>query len=69
MLYMCSKTVPTENWIEMKATEIHFSLFYFHFNYVVGRHNTTALARNKYCRNGDFFLITGNEYGNGENRL
>ena len=29
--YMCSQTVPTENRIEMKAKEIHFSLFYFHF--------------------------------------
>ena len=54
--YMCSQTVPTENWIETKTEEIHFSLFYFHFNYVVGRHNATALARDKqYCGNGDFF--------------
>ena len=30
--YMCSQTVPTENRIEMKTKEIHFSLFYFHFN-------------------------------------
>ena len=37
--YMCSKTVPTEKGIEMKTKEIHFSLFYFHFNYVVDRHN------------------------------
>ena len=29
--YMCSQTVPTENRIEMKTKEIHFSLFYFHF--------------------------------------
>ena len=26
--YMCSKTVPTENRIEMKTKEIHLSLFY-----------------------------------------
>ena len=53
---MCSDTIPTENWIEMKPKEIHFSLlFYFHFNYVVDRHNATALARDKqYCGNGDF---------------
>ena len=43
--YMCSKTVPTENQIEMKTKEIHFS--YFHFNYFVGRPNATALARDK----------------------
>ena len=43
--YMCSKTVPTENRIEMKTKEIHFSLYYFHFDYVVDRHNATALAR------------------------
>ena len=54
--YMCSKTVPTENRIEMKTKEIYFSLFYFHFNYIVGRHNATALARDKqYCGNSDFF--------------
>ena len=53
--YMCSQTVPTENRIEMKSKEVHFSLFYFHFNYVVVRHNGTALARDKqYCGNGDF---------------
>ena len=47
--YMCSQTVPTENRIEMKNKEINFSLFYFHFNYVV------ALARDKqYCGNSDF---------------
>ena len=40
----------------MKTKEIHFSLFYFHFNYVVDRHNATDLARDKqYCGNGDFF--------------
>ena len=38
---MCSQTVSTENRIEMKAKEINFSLFYFHFNYVVDRHNIT----------------------------
>ena len=60
--YMCSQTVPTEKRIEMKTKEIHFSLFCFHFNYFVGRHNATALARDKqYCGNGDFFKITGNE--------
>ena len=32
---MCSKTVPTENQIQIKTKEIHFSLFYFHFNYIV----------------------------------
>ena len=53
---MYSQTVPTENRIEMKTKEIHFSLFYFHFNFIVDRHNATALARDKqYCRNGDFF--------------
>ena len=53
--YLCSQTVPTENRIEMKTKEIHFSLFYFHFNYVLDRHNATALARDKqYCGNGDF---------------
>ena len=36
--YMCSKTVPTEKRIEMKTKEIHFSLYYFHFNYIVERH-------------------------------
>ena len=52
---MCSQTVPTENRIEMKTKEINFSLFYYHFNYVVDRHNATALARDKqYCGNGDF---------------
>ena len=31
-----------------------------HFNYVVDRHNTTALARDKqYCGNGDFFKLLG----------
>ena len=52
--YMCSKTVPTEYRIEM-TTEIHFSLFYSHFNYVVDHHKATALARDKYCGNGDFY--------------
>ena len=60
--YMCSQTFPTENQIEMMTREIHFSLFYFHLNYIVDRHNATALARDKqYCGNGDFFKITGNE--------
>ena len=40
----CSKTVPTENWIELKTKEIHFRLFYFHFNYVMDR---IDLARDK----------------------
>ena len=54
--YMCSKTVPTENRIEMKTNKIHFSLFYFHLNYVVDRPDTTALTRDKqYGGNGDFF--------------
>ena len=53
--YVCSKTVPTENRIEMK-TKIHLSLFYFHFNYVVNRPDTTALGRDKqYGGNGEFF--------------
>ena len=51
----CSKTVPTENQIEMKTKQICFSLFYFYFNYVVEPPNATALARDKqYCGNGDF---------------
>ena len=45
--YMCSKTVPTEKRIEMKTKEIYFSLFYFHFNYVMDRPYATALARRK----------------------
>ena len=54
--YMCSQTVPTEDRIEIKTKEINFSLFYFHFNYVVERNNATALARDKqYCEKGDFF--------------
>ena len=56
--YICSQTVSTENQIEIKTKEIHFSLFYFHFNYVVDCHNDKALARDKqYCRNGDFFKL------------
>ena len=56
--YMCSKTVPTDNQIEMKTKEIHFSLFYFHFNYFVECHNPTALGRDKQnCGNGDFFKL------------
>ena len=56
--YTCSQTVPTESPIEIKAKEIHFSLFYFHFNNVVGRHNATAWARDKqYCGNIDFFKL------------
>ena len=51
--YMCSQVVPTENRIEMKTKEIHFSFFYFHFNYVVDRHNATARDK-QYCGNGDF---------------
>ena len=54
---MCSQTLPTENRIEMKTKEIHFSLFNFHFNYVVDRHKATDLARDKqYCGNGDFLI-------------
>ena len=42
----------------MKTKDIHFRLFYIHFNYVMGRHNATALARDKqYCGNGDFFKL------------
>ena len=60
--YFCStcvsQTVPTENRIEMKTKEIHFCLFYFHFNYVVDCHNATALAWDKqYCGNSDFFKL------------
>ena len=59
--YMCSKTVPTENRIEMKTKEIHSSLFAFHFNYIMERSDPTAVARDKpYCGNSDFFKITGN---------
>ena len=53
---MCSQVVPTENRIEMKTKEIHFSLFYFHFNYVVDRHNATARDK-QYCGNGDFLNL------------
>ena len=56
--YMCSKTGPAENPIEMKTTDSHFSLFYFHLNYLVDRSNATALARDKQdCTNGDFFKL------------
>ena len=42
----------------MKAKDIHFILFYFHFNYNVDHHNATALVRDKqYCGNGDFFQL------------
>ena len=44
--YMC----PTENRIEMKTKDIHFILFYFHFDYVVDRYNAIALARDKQYR-------------------
>ena len=55
--YICSKPVPTENWIEMKTKEIHLSLLYFHLNYVVERPESTSLARDKqYCGSNDFFL-------------
>ena len=54
--YTCSKTVTTGNRIEMKTKEILLSLFYLDFNYIVDRHNATALARDKYCRNSDFSL-------------
>ena len=43
--YMCSKTVPTDNQIEMKTKEIHFSLFYFHFSYFVKRHKRHSLSQ------------------------
>ena len=40
----------------MKTKEIHFSLFYFLFNYIVDRSDATALARDKgHWENGDFF--------------
>ena len=55
--YMCSQTVPTENGIEIRTKEIHFSLFYFHFNYAVDCPDATASARDKqYGGNGDFFF-------------
>ena len=41
--------------IEIKTKEIHFSLFHFHFNYVVYPPDATVLARDKQNgRNGDF---------------
>ena len=46
-IHLCRQTVPTENHIEMKTKKIHFSLFYFHFNYVVDGHYATALARDE----------------------
>ena len=53
--YMCGQPFPTKNRIEMKTKEIHFSVFYFHFNYVVDCNNATALGRDKqYWGNGDF---------------
>ena len=56
--YMCSKTVPTENLIKKKTKEIHFSLFYFHFKYIVDRPDATALARDKeYGANCEFFKL------------
>ena len=58
---MCSQAVPTEYQIEMITKEIHFSLFYFHFNYFVDRHNATALARDNTIAEAVIFLITGNE--------
>ena len=58
--YMCSKTVPTDNLIEMKTKEIHLSLYYFHFNNVVDCIDATALVKDKqYGRNRNF-LILGN---------
>ena len=58
--YLCSKIVPTENQIEMKTKEIHFSLFYFHFNYIVDCPDATALARDKQCGgNSDFYNYSG----------
>ena len=51
----CSKTVPIEYQVEMTTKEIHFSLFYFYFNYVVECPDATALARDKqYSGNRDF---------------
>ena len=46
--YMRSKTIPTENRVEMKKREIHFSFFYYHFNYVVDGSDATALAGDKH---------------------
>ena len=52
---MCSKTVPTENQIEMKTKEVNFSLFYFN---VVDLPEATASARDKqYGRNDNFFKL------------
>ena len=54
----CSKTVPTENRIEMKTKEIHFSLSAFHFNYIMEHSDATAVARDKhYCGNSDLFKL------------
>ena len=55
--YICSKTVPTENLIEMKTKEIHFSLFYFHFIYLVNHPDATALARDKQYRETVIYFI------------
>ena len=54
--YMCSKTVPTENRIEIKTKEIHFSLFYLHLNYTVDHPDTTALVRDKQYGGNVVFL-------------
>ena len=35
ILYVPSTIFPTEKQIQMKTKEIYFSLFYFHFNYIV----------------------------------
>ena len=42
--YMCNKTIPTENQVEVKKKEIHFRWFYFHFNYVADSPDATVLA-------------------------
>ena len=56
ILLQYTRSTVSENWIEMKTKEIHFSLFYFLFNYIVDRSDATALARDKgHWEKGDFF--------------
>ena len=66
-IYFCS-TVTTQDRIEMKTKEIHFSLFYFHFNYIVNHPDAAALARDKqYGGNSDGnreMVKTGFSYSN-----
>ena len=61
---MRGKTVPTqhaENGIEVRTKEINFSLFCYHFNYVVDLPDASALlAIDKQYDGNGYFLITGN---------